>query len=296
MPYLGPIHQTRINLMPGLPLCVYAVRGPWGTALIDTGIAAMKDQILALGRELGGVRYALITHAHVDHIGCNQAVQQAFQPLFMAGGALPWIEDMEAHYNAFCLPEELPDSPEQRAEIMGLVDGAVSVNLVIGEGTQIRLGDGIELQTLALPGHKLEEIGFLETSTQTLIVGDVLLALVAPFFHGFQTARGFHASLNRLQSLLETGRARRILAAHHLPLTPEEALPVIAQTRQFLLDLEEATLEAAQALPFRELWQAVCKRMDKQLEFRGYAMLRDLVTELLQDGRLAVVDGRIVRR
>lgn len=295
MQYLGPIYQTHIDLMPGLPLCVYAVRGPWGTALIDTGISAMKDQILALGQQLGGVRYTLITHAHVDHIGCNQAVREAFQPVFLAGGALPWIEDMEAHYRAFCLPELLPDSPQQRAEILGLVDGAVSVDLVIGEGTQIRLGDGIELQTLALPGHKLEEIGFLETSTQTLIVGDVLLALVAPFFHGFQTARGFHASLNRLQELLESGRAQRVLAAHHLPLQPEEALGVIGATRQFLLDLEEATLEAANTVPFDQLWRAVCQRMNKQLEFRGYAMLMDQVDELVQAGRLIRVDGRITR-
>ena len=64
--------------MPGVPLNVYALRGDDYAVIIDTGIAEMRDQILELGREAGGVRYALITHAHADHIGCNAAVRDAF--------------------------------------------------------------------------------------------------------------------------------------------------------------------------------------------------------------------------
>ncbi len=207
----GPIFSTRVELMPGVPLCVYAVRGEHFSVIIDTGISSMKDSILELCGEVGQLQYALITHAHADHIGCNLAVKQATNARFIAAGALPWIENLETHYREFCLPDQVSEAPEQRSEIMGLMDGAVGVDLVIQEGDCIRLGGGVELETFAFPGHKLEEIGFLETSSGELIIGDVLLALAAPFFHGFQTAEGFYASLSKLEHLIRSGRAKRVL-------------------------------------------------------------------------------------
>ncbi|MCK7528614.1 MAG: hypothetical protein MZV64_69210 [Ignavibacteriales bacterium] len=68
--------------------------------------------------------------------------------------------------------------------------------------------NGIELETIALPGHKLEEVGFLNHSTGDLFTGDILLALAAPFFHGFQTARGFRNSLNKIKQLINDGKIK----------------------------------------------------------------------------------------
>ncbi len=83
--------------------------------------------------------------------------------------------------------------------------------------------------------------------------------------------------------------------AHHLPLEPERALEAIAQTRQFLDQVEAATLEAATGVDFKTLWKTVCQTMNKQLEFRGYAMLEVQVEELVAAGQLKRVDGRISR-
>ena len=290
MQVIGPIFSTRVELMPGVPLCVYAVRGERFSVIIDTGIAAMKDSILELCREVGKLEYALITHAHADHIGSNRAVFEATNARFIAGGALPWIEDLETHYREFCLPEKVPEELNQRLEIMALMDGAVGVDLVIQEGDCLRLGGAVELETFAFPGHKLEEIGFLEHSSGSLIIGDVLLALVAPFFHGFQTAKGFYASLVKLEGLVRSGRVKRVLPAHHPPLEPEHALEAIAHTRRFLDQVEAATLEAATGVNFETLWKTVCQTMNKQLEFRGYAMLEVQVSELVEAGKLRIVD------
>ncbi len=289
----GSIFETHLELIPGVPLCVYAVRGERFSVIIDTGIAAMKDAILELCREVGQLEYALITHAHADHIGCNRAVFEATNARFIAGGALPWIEDLETHYREFCLPEKVPEALDQRSEIMSLMDGAVEVDLVIQAGDRLRLGGDVELETIAFPGHKLEEIGFLETSSGSLIIGDVLLALAAPFFHGFQTSQGFYTSLEKLESLVCSGRVKRVLAAHHLPLEPEQALEVIALTRRFLDEVKDSTLEAATGVNFETLWKTVCQTMNKQLEFRGYAMLEVQVSELVEAGILQIVDQQI---
>ena len=290
------LFTTRMTLMPGVPLNIYALRGDDYAVIIDTGIAGMRDQVLDLCREAGGVRYALITHAHADHIGCNVAVRDTFGARFAAAGALRWIEDLETHYREFCLLNaELPDSREQKAEIMGLMDGPVHVDIVLAEGTKFRLGGGVELATIPLSGHKLEEVGFLDEARGDLFMGDLLLALAAPFFHGFDTERGFRRSLDRVERLIDEGRVKRVFPAHHGILDAAASRKAIANTRKFLDDVRDATIAAATGVAFPDLWRAVCFELGKQLEFRGYAMLEAQVRELVEDGVLRRDGSRIVR-
>lgn len=291
------ILTTGVMLMPGVPLNVYALRGSQYSVIIDTGIASMRDDIVRLCAEAGNLRYALLTHAHADHIGCNRAVHDATGARFAAAGAFPWIEDFDVHYREFCLVDEvsLPDSAEQRTEILGLMDGEVHTDIALVDGTRFRLGGDLELETIALPGHKLEEVGFLDRERGDLFMGDLLLALAAPFFHGFQTAAGFQISLDRVQSLIESGVVRRIFPAHHAILDQQAALDAIADTRKFLAEVEAATIDAATGRTFPDLWRAVCAALDKQLEFRGYAMLEVQVEELIARGVLRRERTRIVR-
>jgi glyoxylase-like metal-dependent hydrolase (beta-lactamase superfamily II) len=290
------IHYTNVDLMPGVPLYVYALKGEHYSILIDTGINQMHQQIMELCSEVKNVKKVLITHAHADHIGCNAAVKNLTGAHFYAAGALSWIEDLDIHYNEFCIPSEhLPDSPEQRNEIMGLMDGPVHVDVVINEGTTFRPDDNIELTTIAFPGHKLEEVAFLEKNSGTLFMGDVLLALAAPFFHGFQTARGFRKSLKKLEEMIEKNQIKKILAAHHPPLDQKDSMKVINDTKYFLLQVEESVIEAANGIEFHKLWKNVCDKMNKQYEFRGFAMLQLQVDELIEEGKLFKENEKIFR-
>ena len=291
------IFYTTLDLMLGVPLNIYAIRGSEYSILIDTGIKSMREQIISLCEETGNIRNVLITHAHADHIGCNSAVKEKTNAQFFAAGAIPWIENMETHYLEFCIPSEhLPDSLEQRNEILELMDGPVNVDAIITEGTTFRPGNGIELETIALPGHKLEEVGFLNHSTGDFFTGDILLALAAPFFHGFQTARGFRNSLNKIKQLINDGKINRILAAHHHPLEKEKAFNEIKTTEAFLDDVQQAVIQEAKGIYYPILWKRVCERMNKQLEFRGYAMLEVQVNELVEDGILYSDNGRLIKK
>lgn len=291
------IYYTTLDLMPGVPLNIYALRGSEYSILIDTGIKSMRDQVLSLCVETGNIRNVLITHAHADHIGCNAAVKEKTNAQFFAAGAIPWIENMETHYLEFCIPSEyLPDSPEQRDEILGLMDGPVNVDAVLKEGTTFRPGDGIELETIALPGHKLEEVGFLNHSTGDFFTGDILLALAAPFFHGFQTARGFRNSLDKIKELIAQDKVKRLLAAHHHPLDKVKATDAIKTIEIFLDDIKQTVIQEAKGIDYPILWKRICERMNKQLEFRGYAMLEVQVNELIEDGILYNDNGRIIRK
>jgi len=291
------IFYTTLDLMPGVPLNVYALRGSEYSILIDTGIKTMHDQVLSLCNEADNIRNVLITHAHADHIGCNVAVKKTTGAQFYAAGAISWIENMETHYLEFCIPSvHLPDSKEQRGEILGLMDGPVNVDTVITEGTTFRPGNDIELETIALPGHKLEEVGFLNHSTGDFFIGDILLALAAPFFHGFQTARKFRKSLNKIRQLIDEGKINRILAAHHHPLNKDKAVDAIKTTELFLDEVEQAVIQESKGIDFPSLWKNVCSRMNKQFEFRGFAMLEVQVNELIEDGILYDDNGKIFRK
>ena len=284
--------------MPGVPLNVHAVCGEHSSILIDTGIAAMRQQVLELCAEAqrrAPLRFVLLTHIHADHIGCNRAVWEATAVPFAAAGAVPWAEDPERHYREFCRTDVLPDSPEQREDILSLMDGPVPIALRLVEGNRFFLGGGVELETIAFPGHKREEVGFLERSSGTLILGDVLLALAAPFFHGFETAHGFAASLTKLEGLLASGRVQEVRAAHHPPMSPAQAWLAAQQTRQALEQIRDATLEAAESIPFATLWRRVSQRLGKQAEFRGYATLQVQVEELVLAGYLQR-DGELILR
>ena len=285
--------STHTLLMPGVPLYVHALHGKRYSVLIDTGTSAMKGQVLELCREAGKVAFVLLTHAHADHIGNNVAVRQETGAHFAAGGAAGWIENLEQHYREFCLTDLLPEPPGQREEILGLMDGSVSLSLLLEEGSRFVLDDETVLETLRLPGHKLEEIGFLEHTSRTLILGDVLLALAAPFFHGFETASGFRASLNRLERLIHSGQALQVRAAHHPPLNPQQALGAVQATRSFLDDVEQATLEAAAGVNFETLWRTVSAKLNREADFRGYAMLKVQVAELEASGHLTQQQGRM---
>jgi len=281
------IHTTGVVLMPGVPLHVYAVEGPEYSVLIDTGIIQMRDAILDLCDRAGRPRLVLITHAHHDHIGCNKAVKEHTKALFGAAGALEWIEDYDLQYREFCLPEfTLEYEPNQREEVLSIMDAPIHMDMLIQEGDLFRLGEGVELRTLAVPGHKLEEVAYLETQSKSLFMGDLLLALKTPFFHGYQTSNGFYHSLDRVRGLIEDGSIDNVYPAHHDAMNAEQALVAIRETRKFLDNITDATLAEATGASFEQIWKGVCHRMNRQLEFRGYAMMQVQLREMTETGML----------
>ncbi len=291
------ILSTHLELMPGVPLYVYAIQEQNSSAMIDTGIFAMREAVLEIGKQASNgqsLAWILTTHAHADHIGNHHAVSQKFGAKIACGGNIAWFENFDQHYREFCLPDVIPEPSEQRQEILGLMDAPTSPDLILSAGSMIRLGD-TELEVLAFAGHKLEEIGFLERKSGTLFLGDVLLALNAPFFHGFDTAIGFRESLGRLEDLIKAGTVQRVLSAHHAPLEPEAAIQAVTRTQRFLDDVEQATLEAANGVAFESLWRTVSVRLGKNADFRGYAMLQAQVQELVAAGRLRFQSSRIER-
>ncbi len=284
-----------VQLMPGVPLNVWAVRGDDYSVLIDTGVKEMTPGILSMCEQLGNVGVVLLTHAHVDHMGASGAVRGATSARFVAGGAEAWFRDLELHYREFCLPHILGDPPGQKEEILGLVDGPSPVDILVGEGSELRPDAGTRLEVIRLPGHKLEEIGLLDRARGELFVADVLLALASPFFHGYQSSRAFRASLDRIEALISEGTVKMVYASHHPPLDAAGALQAVGETRGLLDSVRAVVLSGPAEESQEQLWQRVSAKLEREPEFRGYAMLAAEVRELAEDGLLEV-EGGLIRR
>lgn len=110
-----------------IPLYTYLVKGNDFSVLIDSGISSMFGDIVGMVDESQStnVRFLFNTHPHADHFGSNKQLKEKYNLLVAAPvGSERWIEDMEFHYEQFCLPfpEILPHSDETKRDILGLMD------------------------------------------------------------------------------------------------------------------------------------------------------------------------------
>ena len=78
--------QGNVYMLVGAGGNITAQVGDDGVLLVDTGVAAMSDKVLAAVRSLSDkpIRYIINTHVHADHTGGNEAVSKAGRTI--AGG------------------------------------------------------------------------------------------------------------------------------------------------------------------------------------------------------------------
>ena len=58
---LKGVHHAHLELMPGVELYVYALKGERYSVMFDTGVATMKTAVLALASEVAPLAYVLHT-------------------------------------------------------------------------------------------------------------------------------------------------------------------------------------------------------------------------------------------
>ncbi len=281
------VHVLEVPLVAKTPVRVTLVNGAAFAVLIDTGTKQMAPAILELIRDTAGdpqrVRLVMNTHAHHDHIGANHQVKAACGSLLAAPReTIAWIEDFEVHYREFCLvaPEVLPDAPWMREEALSILDAETHVDLCPEEGDLIRLGRGVELELLALPGHLKAEIGFIETATNTLIIGDAVInngiTDLGPMFHGYQRAAAYKSTLRKLRALAEQRRFETVVSAH-LPIVDWKGfVELVDRAESFVSRIESdllATVEEQEDGTLKEIWEALCEKWGYRKEFRGLAMV-----------------------
>ncbi|MFP4036525.1 MAG: MBL fold metallo-hydrolase [Desulfobacteraceae bacterium] len=159
---------------------MYVLGDPEGDdiTLVDAGLVGKADYKTAslerMGIALENVSRIIMTHTHLDHIGCLPELR-ARMP-----GAGVWIHKKEA------VPLESGDERTVYGMDMfrdmcraqyGLEEGyfAVTVERKLEGGEVLELG-GSDWEVLYIPGHSAGSIGLYEASRGILIPGDVVYA------------------------------------------------------------------------------------------------------------------------
>lgn len=159
---------------------VYVIGNPGSgdLSIVDTGLTGKgsykADSIKALGIEPADVKRVIMTHTHLDHIGCLAELQKAFP------GAELWVHRLEAD-----LLEKGDDRAVYGMEMFkgmcqtqfGLADDAFKFNVdrKLEGGETLEIG-GMIWDVLHIPGHSMGGIALYEPVGKILIPGDVVYA------------------------------------------------------------------------------------------------------------------------
>jgi glyoxylase-like metal-dependent hydrolase (beta-lactamase superfamily II) len=174
------------------------------------------------------VTHVLATHADWDHV-CGIA---AFPDAVAAMG--PRTAEIVAS-------GEPARVIEQRAREYDLeVAGAPRVDRVLAAGVTHEIGP-FTIETLALPGHTPDGVGYRERSLDVLAVGDYLSAVEFPFA---SSTADYRTTLTGLIDLLRHDPPAQVVPGHGPALTAAEALAIAEADLSYLHALRDAVARA----------------------------------------------------
>ena len=270
--------------------------------LIDTGMRGyeylVEEALSFLRARQISLTWIVNTHAHHDHVGLNGWVLSRTQAQIVSHPwGRRWIADPEINYREFVLgyPALIPDSRALRKEIYETMGGGTHLNVGVVGGEHFYLGERTDVEIIDTSGHVAGEIGLLVTGDHTLIVGDALVGLTLPIFHGYVDPRRYRQTLRKIRRLVTRGRVHRVLTSHLRPLdNPADILQAIAQRLSEVDEIQHLVLQRIHDQPatLREVWLFVSQAKNKEPEFRGLTMVGSHIAHLQEQGRITVENDR----
>lgn len=214
---------------------VYAVTGPDGPVLIDSGWAvADARELLAtalreLGAELGDVQRFLVTHMHRDHYSQAIHLRSEFGTTVALGAEERWSLELVSRPDRKAAEEQVAllralgaaDIAEKMSGNRPHHDPAeweLPDEWLIGE--QVINANGRELEVVETPGHTRGHVVFYDTANTLLFAGDHVLPTITPSI-GFEPAMTESPLGSFLNSLaIVRNRPDAMLLPAHGPVVP----------------------------------------------------------------------------
>ena len=183
---IGPVGD-RFYVLGAASFPSYLVLGK-RPALFDSGISCMGPLIIDHYRRIMPEKdpaYLFLTHAHFDHCGSVAQIKAAFPGIKVV--ASERAAQIVKRPNAIKLMKQLNETGADQAGadnpgyITGAEFGPFEVDIIVGEGDVIDLGDGLEVQALATPGHTRDFLTFHVPALKLVIASE---AAGCPDRHG----------------------------------------------------------------------------------------------------------------
>ncbi|MFW0794910.1 MBL fold metallo-hydrolase [Gordonia sp. CPCC 205515] len=255
---------------------VHPLVSPWGRfglysfyidapepAIVDTGIASspaegMKPALEALGQDIADVRWILLTHGHIDHIGGAYALWEMTgrkAQVVIGAADAPMLRSRRAHVNEYLGARgHYLDDPEgeakQIAATNAVISGEMEPTVLVTGGETISLGGEVTVSVRAIPGHTAGSVAYIIDGQNDVFVGDaVQVHGAANGFPGYVDPVAYRTSV---QYLLDEVHPQHLYLGHpyrRIDGTPYGVELDAAEAREALeqsLEVESRVEEAAQ--------------------------------------------------
>ncbi|MDJ0456956.1 MBL fold metallo-hydrolase [Arthrobacter sp. NQ7] len=220
------------------PVAVHPLVSPWGRfglysffidapepAIVDTGIASspaegMAPALEAIGRRIEDVRWILLTHGHIDHIGGAHALWELTgrrAKVVIHEADAPMLRSRRAHVDEYLSGRgqylQDPDGEtKQVAAANAVISGEMEPSILVRGGETISLGDDVTVSVHSIPGHTSGSVAYVIDGQNDVFVGDaVQVHGAANGFPGYVDPEGYRSSLEYLRDKV---RPRRLYLGH----------------------------------------------------------------------------------
>ncbi|MFD7868590.1 MBL fold metallo-hydrolase [Streptomyces sp. NPDC057682] len=215
---------------------VHPMFSPWGRfglysfyidapepAVVDTGIATspaegMVPALEALGRRVEDIRWILLTHGHIDHIGgaydlWERTGRRARVVIHEADA--PMLRSRRAHVDEYLAGRGRylgGDGSGVDAATRAVISGEMEPTLLVRGGESLDLGGGTTVSVHALPGHTPGSVAYALDGQGDVFVGDaVQVHGAANGFPGYTDPAAYRAGLVYVRDAL---RPRHLYLGH----------------------------------------------------------------------------------
>lgn len=214
-------------------VAVHPLVSPWGRfglysyfidspepAIVDTGITSSPAEGMApaleqLGRRIEDVRWILLTHGHIDHLGGAMALweltgRKAEVVLHRADAHL--LRSRQAHVDLYAaVRQQYLDNPDaiahQTATAQQAISGEFEPTLLVEGGETLSLGGDVTVSVHTIPGHTAGSVAYVLENNRDVFVGDaVQIHGAANGFPGYEDPAAYRSSLEYVRDRLNPER------------------------------------------------------------------------------------------
>lgn len=242
-------------------------------ALFDASVWGLREELFsALNNKVESLDYVFISHAHFDHLGALPFLRQNYPSLKLVAGSqtVKMLSSEAVLENLFNENRESALSLDQEFNLtLKNWTSALNIDLVLNEGDEVDLGDGVVVKAICTPGHSEDSMSYLIRPDCLMVVGDALGAYngrdcVVPSFR--DSLEDFLASILKIESF-----EVKLLALAHSGVSSGDLVPrffedLKASSSEFVSLVKEKLSEVGDeeevALSIAEEWESELRLPD----------------------------------
>lgn len=284
-----------------MTVAVHPLVSPWGRfglysfyvdapepAIVDTGIASspaegMAPELEKLGRRIEDVRWILLTHGHIDHVGGAHALWELTgrrAQVVLHAADVPLLASREAHVSDYVAGRGRyladPDGEaRERTAAQAVIAGEMEPTLVVHGGETLSLGGDVTMSVHHIPGHTPGSVAYVIDGQGDTFVGDaVQVHGAANGFPGYADPDAYRASLLDLRDEL---RPERLYLGHPYRTTAGVSYGV-------QLDREQAEAALDESIAVEARVRDAAERLGMQNTDSPYSPFEAVASELRYSG------------